>query len=345
MARRGGWRRLGARRFRYVDSRGRPITDEEALERVRGLVIPPAWTDVWISPHAGAKLQATGVDSAGRRQYLYHPRYRAAREREKFERLLHFAARLPGLRARASNDLRRGPYEREWACALAIGLIDSAWVRVGSERHARASRTFGVTTLTKRHVSVDGESIELRFRGKNSKLTRRTVQSRPLARGVRELLALPGSRLFRFEREGELANLTAATLNAYIVEHLGDGFTAKDFRTWGGTLVAAVELARRGTPEDDAGAKRTLAAAMRKVATELGNTPAVARASYVSPAVVEHYLAGRTIDDFRTRSRRARLTADEHALLRMLRSAPGGSATPETTKGRAEPGPSRRGSR
>jgi DNA topoisomerase I len=322
MARRGGWRRLGTRRFRYVDSRGRPITEEEALERIRGLAIPPAWTDVWVSPNAGAKLQATGLDTAGRRQYLYHPRYRAAREREKFERLLDFAARLPAFRARASSDLRRGPYEQEWACALAIGLINNAWIRVGSDRHARASRTYGVTTLTKRHVSVDGESVELCFRGKNSKLTRRTVRSRPLARGLGELLVLPGARLFRYERDGELANLTAPTLNAYIAEHLGNGFTAKDFRTWGGTLVAATELARRGALDDDAEATRTLAAVMRKVADELGNTPAVARASYVSPLVVERYRAGRTIDDFRTRSRRARLTADEHALLRMLRSRP-----------------------
>jgi DNA topoisomerase-1 len=321
MARRGGWRRLGTRRFRYVDSRGRPITDEEALERVRGLAIPPAWTDVWISPNAGAKLQATGVDSAGRRQYLYHPRYRAAREREKFERLLRFASLLPVLRARARRDLRRGPYERDWACAIAVGLVNDAWFRVGTDRHARTSRTYGVTTLTKRHVTVNGESIELCFRAKNSKLIRRTVRSRPLARGVRELLELPsGSRLFRFERDGELANLTAPLLNGYIAEHLGDGFTAKDFRTWGGTLVAARELARRGPAEDDVEARRTLTTAMRKVGEALGNTPTVARASYVSPTVVEHFLAGRTLDDFRARSRRAGLSADEHALLRMLRS-------------------------
>jgi len=323
MARRGGWRRLGARRFRYVDSRERPIVDEEALERIRGLAIPPAWTDVWISPNAGAKLQATGVDAAGRRQYLYHPRYRAVREREKFERLLHFAARLPDLRARTARDLRRGPYERDWACAVAIGLVNDAWFRVGTDRHARTSRTYGITTLTKRHVTVDGDSIELRFRAKNSKLIRRTVRSRPLARGVEALLALPsGSRLFRFEREDGLANLTAPLLNGYIGEHLGNGFTAKDFRTWGGTLVAATELARRGAPADEVEAKRALAAVMRKVGESLGNTPAVARASYVSPTVVDHYLEGRTLDDFRTRSRRARLTSDESALLRMLRATP-----------------------
>jgi len=321
MARRGGWRRLGKRRFRYVDSRGRPITDGDALERIRGLVIPPAWTDVWISPNAGAKLQATGQDAAGRRQYLYHERFRAAQEREKFERLLTFGARLPALRSRLARDLRLGPYEQEWASALALRLVNNAWFRVGSDRHARASRTYGITTLTKRHVTLSGDEIAFRFHGKNRRLVRHTLRNASLARELQALLELPGgARLFRFEREGELVNLTGALLNQYIGDRLGDGFTAKDFRTWGGTLVAARALARHGAPEDDADAKRALSSAMRKVATELGNTPTVARASYVSPAVVEHYLAGRTIEDFRPRSRRSGLGADEHALLRMLRS-------------------------
>ncbi|HJS70623.1 MAG TPA: hypothetical protein VJ744_07415 [Gaiellaceae bacterium] len=321
MARRGGWRRLGKRRFRYVDSRGRPITDGDALERIRGLAIPPAWTDVWISPNAGAKLQATGQDAAGRRQYLYHERFRAAQEREKFERLLTFGARLPALRSRLARDLRLGPYEQEWASALALRLVNNAWFRVGSDRHARASRTYGITTLTKRHVTLSGDEIAFRFHGKNRRLVRHTLRNASLARELQALLELPGgARLFRFEREGELVNLTGALLNQYIGDRLGDGFTAKDFRTWGGTLVAARALARHGAPEDDADAKRALSSAMRKVAAELGNTPAVARASYVSPAVVEHYLAGRTIEDFRPRSRRSGLGADEHALLRMLRS-------------------------
>jgi DNA topoisomerase-1 len=322
VARRGGWRRLGKRRFRYVDFHGRPITNEDALERIRGLAIPPAWTDVWISPNAGARLQATGVDSAGRRQYLYHPAFRAAKEREKFDRLLHFGAVLPALRRRMASHLRLGPYEREWACALAVRLINHAWFRVGSDRHARTARTYGITTLTKRHLTLEDDKVAFCFRGKNRKLVRHTLRSAALARELGALVELPGSRLFRFERDGELFPLTGQQLNAYIAEHLGNGFTAKDFRTWGGTLVAAVELAKDGPPASDTEAKRTLAAVMRKVARDLGNTPAVARASYVSPAVVEHYLAGRTIEDFRPRSnaRRNGLTADERALVRMLRS-------------------------
>jgi DNA topoisomerase-1 len=305
-----------------VDSRGRAITDEEQLERIRSLVIPPAWTDVWISPNAGAKLQATGTDAAGRRQYIYNPSFRAARERAKFERLLHFAESLPAFRARTAQDLRLGPYERGWACALAVALVNHGWFRVGSERHTRVSRTYGITTLTKRHVSLAGNDVELRFRTKNKKLVRKKVNSPSLARGLRSLVGLEnGARLFRFEQDGEIVNLTAPMLNEYIAEHLGNGFTAKDFRTWGGTLLAAAELAKHGPPVSDAEARRVLANVMRKVAQELGNTPAVARASYVSPAVVEHYLTGTTIEDYRIRTPRpARLRSDERALLRLLRS-------------------------
>ena len=323
MTRRGGWRRLGRKRFRYVDSHGYEIEDEGQLERIEALAIPPAWKDVWISPNAGANLQATGVDAAGRKQYLYHQRYRAAQERAKFERLLLFATALPDLRAQTTQHLRLGPYERDWACALAVGLINKAWFRVGSDRHSRRSRTHGVTTLTKRHVSVSGDEIEFCYRAKNRRLVRRSITSAPLARGVRDLLALRnGSRLLRFERDGDLFNVSAPLLNDYLGEHLGDGFTAKDFRTWGGSLLAAAELARCGPPENEAEARRVLSGVMRKVGEELGNTAAVARDSYVSPVVVEHYRAGRTIEDFRARNGAGppRLTADEKALVRLLRS-------------------------
>jgi DNA topoisomerase-1 len=322
--RRRGWRRLGRRRFRYVDARDRPITDEGELERIRALAIPPAWTDVWISPSPGARLQATGIDSAGRKQYRYHDAYRAARERAKFERLLEFATLLPRFRGRADRHLRLGLLEREWTCALAASVIIKAWFRVGADRHARRSRTYGVTTLTKRHVTVEGDEIRFCFRTKNRRLVRRSIANARLADAVGELLALPGrGRLFRYERDGELVNLTAPVLNAYLEEHLGEGFTAKDFRTWGGTLLAARELERRGVAESEADAKRTVAAVMRKVGSELGNTPAVARASYVSPAVVDHFLAGRTLADFRSRNGSAprNLSWSEAALVELLSSA------------------------
>lgn len=321
MARRGGWRREGQRRFRYVDHRGTRITDEEQLDRIRALAIPPAWTDVRISPNPRARLQATGVDAAGRTQYLYHHDFRAAQERAKFERLLEFARRLPRLRSRTARHLHLDPFTYDWTCAIAVGLVNKAWFRVGSERHARSSRTYGVTTLRKRHVTVSGDEIRFRFRAKNRKLVRRTITDATLAAGVEELLALDGgSRLFRFERDDELVNLTSPHLNTYLAENLGDGFTAKDFRTWGGTLLAAVELERVGVADSDADAKRSLAAVMRKVGHELGNTAAVARASYVSPVVVRHYEAGRTLAHFRVKngSSSRHLSTAEAALVELL---------------------------
>ena len=323
MARRGGWRRLGAKRFRYATASGEAIRDEDQLERIWALAIPPAWREVWISPNPRARIQATGIDAAGRKQYRYHASFRAAQDRAKFEQLLDFAKALPDLRATTSRHLRNGVQERDWTCALALGLVNKAWFRVGSDRHTRRSRTYGVTTLTKRHASVEGDVIEFCFRGKNRRLVRRTIRNATLARGIARLLDLPGGgRLFRYERDGEIVALTGDALNEYLAENMGESFTAKDFRTWGGTLLAASELARRGPAEDERAAKRTIAAVMRSVGEELGNTAAVARESYVSPAVLDAYLAGRTLDDYRRASRRPpRMSQDERALVRLLRAA------------------------
>jgi DNA topoisomerase-1 len=328
MARRGGWRRLGSsRRFRYVDSRDRRITDPVKLSRIEALVIPPAWRDVWISPNASAKLQATGVDAAGRRQYLYHPDYRAAQEEAKFRRLVLFGERLPRLREAMAEDMTSTALSRQRVCAIAMRLVDDAWFRVGSERYARTSRTYGITTLRKRHVRVRGHRLRFCFRTKHAALVRTTLVDDELAGAVRELLALPGgSRVFRFESDGELRALTGAILNEYVRAHLGEEFTAKDFRTWGGTLAAAVALAERGPVEEEAEAKRAIAAAMRHAGERLGNTAAVARASYVSPAVIELYREGQTIEDFRPRklrvvsARQTGLEPEERALLALLRS-------------------------
>jgi len=318
---------VGSRgRFRYVDARENPITDEDKLERIESLVIPPAWKDVWISPNARAKLQATGVDAAGRRQYLYHPEFRAQQEQAKYDRLVRFAEQLPELRLAMGEHMTLDPLHPDRVCAVAVRLINLAWFRVGSDRYAKRSRTFGVTTLTKRHVSVRGERVTFRFRAKHRSMVRTTLVDVELADALEALLAVPGSRVFRADRDGALCNLTGAQLNDYIGEHMGDEFTAKDFRTWGGTLIAAIELAEHGEPETETEARRTLAGVMRVVGERLGNTPAVARASYVSPAVVEQYLDGRTLEDFRPKNLRivsARdigLDQEEQALLSLLRS-------------------------
>jgi DNA topoisomerase IB len=328
VARRGGWRRQGSKgRFRYVDSRGNRISDPAKLERIEALRIPPAWREVWISPRPNAKLQATGVDRAGRRQYLYHPEFRARQEQAKYDKLVRFAERLPDLRMTLGEHMTLEPFEREWVCAVAVRLINFTWFRVGSDRYARSSGAYGVTTLTRRHVKVRGKRVAFSFQSKHRASVREVVVDPELAGALRMLAELPGGRrVFRYRYNGDYANLTGATLNDYIRTHLGDEFTAKDFRTWGGTLEAAIAFAERPAPVSEADAKRQVAAVMRRVAERLGNTPAVTRASYVSPAVVEQYLDGRTIEDFRPRhlrivgARDIGLYQEEQALVSLLRS-------------------------
>jgi DNA topoisomerase I len=328
MPRKGGFRREGSRgRFRYVDARGNRITDEEKLERIKALVIPPAWKEVWISGTASSKLQATGVDAAGRKQYIYHSNYRAQQEQAKFDRLIGFAERLPDLRVAMSEHMDNDLLDRERVSAIATRLINRGWFRVGTERYAKESKTFGVTTLRKSHVRVRGHRLAFDFRGKHKSVIRTTLVDEELADAIKELLAFPrGARLFRYEWEGGICALTGPKLNDYVRANLGEEFTAKDFRTWGGTLIAAIALAERGPAETETEAKRTIAAVMRKVGEQLGNTPAVARSSYVSPALIDQYLDATTIEDFRPRhlrvvgARDLGLDREEQALLSLLRS-------------------------
>jgi DNA topoisomerase I len=325
---RRGWTRVGSGgRFRYLDADGNRITDDEKLARIKTLVIPPAWKDVWISPSASSKLQATGFDAAGRKQYLYHPQFRAEREQQKFDRLIRFAERLPNLREAMSGHMDNDSLDRERVSAIATRLINRGWFRVGTDRYVKESKTFGITTLRKQHVRVRGNRISFEFTAKHRTVVRTTLVDDELAAAITELLDLPrGRRLFRYEFEGGLCALTGAKLNTYVRAYLGEEFTAKDFRTWGGTLVAAIALAEHGLAETQAEAKRIVAAVMRRVGTELGNTPAVARSSYVSPAVIDQYLDGTTIQDFRARhlrvvgARDVGLDNEEQALLSLLRS-------------------------
>jgi DNA topoisomerase-1 len=327
MAQRIGWRREGSkRRFRYVDADGRRITDEDQLERIRSLAIPPAWKDVWIAPSARAKLQATGVDAAGRKQYVYHPEYRARQEQAKYDKLIRFAEKLPQLREAMSEHMELAGLPEEKVAAVAVRLINLGWFRVGGDRYAKKSRTFGITTLRKSHVSVRSSRISFRYRGKHSVMIHSAIVDAELADAMKVLIALPGARLFKYENDGAYCSLDQRRLNSYIRTYLGEEFTAKDFRTWGGTLIAAVELGRHAAPENEAAAKRRIAKVMRTVGEKLGNTPAVARSAYVSPAVVEQYLDGRTIEDFRPRhlrvvgARDTGLDREELATLSLLRS-------------------------
>ena len=323
--------RVGSKRaFRYVDANGRAIRDAVVLERIESLVIPPAWTDVWISPRPYAKLQATGYDKAGRKQYLYHPDYRAAQEKEKYDGLIRFGEGLPGLRAAMAEHLDKEELDRERVSAVALRLISLGWFRVGSERYAREG-TYGVTTLLRRHVAVRGKRVKLSFPSKAGIRVCSELVDEDLAEALRGLLRVKGgARVFKYRWEGDLYNLTSKRLNDYVKIYLGDGFSAKDFRTWGGTLLAAIYFAEHATqhgfPETEREQKRSVTAVMRRVAKRLGNTPAVTRESYVSPAVVEQYLQGRTIDDFRPRhlrvvnARETALSAEEQAMCKLLRS-------------------------
>jgi DNA topoisomerase-1 len=327
MAQRVGWSRGGSRRrFRYLDASGNEITDEQKLVRLRALAIPPAWRDVWINPSARANLQVTGIDAAGRKQYLYHPEFRAQQEAAKYAKLIRFAEALPGLRAAMADHSALEGLPEERVAAIAVRLINLGWFRIGTDRYAQSSRTFGITTLRKNHVVVRGSRISFRYRGKHSIMVRSAIVDAELAGAMKELLAQPGARLFQFEAAEGRSNLDSRRLNGYISAHLGEEFTAKDFRTWGGTLLAAIEFGERDPPETEAEAKKRIAVVMRKVAAKLGNTPAVARSSYVSPAVVEQYLDGRTIEDFRprklrvVRARDVSLDPEESATLSLLRS-------------------------
>ncbi|MGZ4333452.1 MAG: DNA topoisomerase IB [Gaiellaceae bacterium] len=316
--------------FRYLDGRGETIRDPAVLRRIERLAIPPAWKDVWIAARPGAKLQATGYDKAGRKQYLYHADYRAAQAEAKYDRLIRFGERLPELRAAMTEHLDLDELDRERVSAVALRLISLGWLRVGSERYVREG-TYGVTTLLRRHVEVRGRRIKLSFPSKAGVRVRSELVDGDLADAVRGLLRVKGgARVFKYRSEGDLYNLTSNRLNDYVKIYLGDEFSAKDFRTWGGTLLAAIYLAERvdrhGFPESEREQKRSVSSVMRRVAAQLGNTPAVTRDSYVAPAVVEQYLDGRTIDDFRPRhlrvvkARDVALSQEEQAMLRLLRS-------------------------
>ena len=330
MGRTGGWVRRGSkgRGFRYYDARGREIVDPAKLERIDALRIPPAWSDVRISPRPRAKLQAVGYDKAGRKQYLYSAEYRAQQEQAKYDKLVRFGERLPDLRAAMAEDMDRDHLDRERVAAIALRLINLGWFRPGSERYAKESRTYGITTLRKGHVRVRGSRIALDFRGKHKVRVRTALVDEELADAIKELIELKGgARLVRYRNgDGALADLTDRHLNEYVQEHLGEDFTVKDFRTWGGTLLAAIGLAERGPVEQESQAKKVVTAVCRSVADTLGNTPAVCRASYISPPVIEQYLDGRTIDDFRPRhlrvvsARAVGLDPEEQALLSLLRS-------------------------
>jgi DNA topoisomerase-1 len=296
-ARPGIRRRRRGRGFSYTDPEGRPIRDPAIRDRIRALAVPPAWTDVWICADAAGHLQATGRDARGRKQYRYHPRYRTRRERSKYDRLASFARLLPAIRRRTRLDLARQGMPREKILAAVISLLELTLIRVGNDEYARLNRSFGLTTLRDRHAIVEGHRVRFRFRGKSGRLHEVDLPDRRLAGIVRRCRELPGQDLFQYlDDDGVVRDIGSDDVNAYLREITGADVSAKDFRTWAGTVHAFRALRDLEPPGSERDGRRNIAAAIRTTATLLGNTPAVTRASYVHPAVVEAHLDGRRPD-------------------------------------------------
>jgi DNA topoisomerase I len=290
-ARPGIRRRRCGRSFRYVAPDGAAVRDAETLRRVRSLAIPPAWTGVWICPHPGGHIQATGRDQKGRKQYRYHPRWREVRDETKYDRIIVFAETLPRIRERVQQDLALPGLRKERVLATAVRLLETTFIRVGNEEYAKQNDSFGLTTLRDEHVEVNGSSLHFQFRGKSGKEHEVTVRDPRLARIVKRCQELPGQELFQYVGEdGERHSITSADVNEYLREISGQDFTAKDFRTWAGTLLAFVALRECLECETETEARKNIVYVVRCVADRLGNTPAVCRKCYIHPSILEAYL-------------------------------------------------------
>ena len=319
-----GIRRVGSRsRVRYVSPAGRTISDPEERARIRALAIPPAWTDVWICPFPNGHLQATGRDARGRKQYRYHSKWREVRDEVKYGRLLAFAQALPRIRTRTAEDVQRAGLPMEKVLATVVQLLEKTLIRVGNEEYARDNGSVGLTTMRDMHAKVDGSIVRFEFTGKSGVQHAVDLQDRRLARIIRACRDLPGYELFQYVGDdGTRRAIDSADVNGYLRELSGEDFTAKDFRTWSGTVLAASALANVPRFKSAAEAKRNVIAAVESVAKRLGNTKAVCRKCYIHPAVVDAYLEGATIRNVRVRSSRSKddgaLEPEEVAVVRLL---------------------------
>ena len=317
-----GLRRVeSARGIGYLRRSGKPVRDAATLKRIRSLAIPPAWTEVWICADPKGHLQATGRDARRRKQYRYHPRWREMRDAHKFDRMMEFAAALPAVRRRVEADLAHAGLPREKVLAAIVRLLDTTCLRIGNERYVEENDSFGLTTLRNKHVRVEGARVELEFRGKGGKFHRAAVEDAKLARIIRRCRELPGYALFEYlDESGAVQSVDSADVNGYLKEISGLDITAKDFRTWAGTVFVAGELSRREPPVGPS----HMVAAVREAARRLGNTPAICRKSYVHPRLLDPETWRRAC---RSR-RRAGLRADESRLLALLSPIRAASRTP-----------------
>lgn len=311
--------------FAYYRPGGDALRDEAALERIRRLAIPPAWTEVWICPKANGHLQATGRDARGRKQYKYHPQFRELRESTKYEHMLEFARALPAIRAKLAEHMALRGLPREKVLATVVHLLETTLIRIGNDDYARDNKSYGLTTLRNPHVKVEGAELRFQFKGKSGKSWRLQVKDRRIAKIVRACQDLPGQRLFQYQDEsGEVREVTSADVNAYLKEVTGSDITAKDFRTWAGTVMAALALQEFEAFDTQATQKKNLKAAIERVASRLGNTPTICRKCYIHPEVLNAYVEGNLLLEVKERVEEelrenlARLKPEEAAVLAML---------------------------
>jgi DNA topoisomerase-1 len=279
--------------FAFYDTDGKLIRDATELRRIRSLAIPPAWKNVWICPRANGHLQATGIDAKGRKQYKYHPTWRAVRDEVKFEKLLSFAEALPKIRGQVDEDMRRPNLTREKVLATVVRLLEVSLIRIGNEEYAKENKSFGLTTMRNRHVEVDGSTLRFQFRGKSAKRHMVELSDRRLATIVRKCQDLPGQQLFEYlDPTGKAVPIASEDVNDYLQTISGQPFTAKDFRTWAGTILAAIALGKMEEVDSQVMAKKNVVTAIEAVAGMLGNTAAICRKCYIHPAITASYLDG-----------------------------------------------------
>ncbi len=323
----GYTRQMRGKKFVYFDTEGKEIKDETRILRINRLAIPPAYTDVWICPSPNGHLQATGRDARRRKQYRYHERWREVRDENKYEKMIVFAQALPKIRRRINKDMALPGLPREKVLATVVQLLERTFIRIGNEEYAKENKSFGLTTMRNRHVDVKGSRLRFHFRGKSGKDHDIEIEDPRVAKIVKKLEDLPGQELFQYkDEEAEIRQITSDDVNSYLREITNEDFTAKDFRTWAGTVLAAMALKAQEMFENKSQAKKNVKAAIGAVAKMLGNTPAVCRKCYVHPAVLESYLDGNLVEGLKTRTEEALEEAledfrsEEAAVLTFLRA-------------------------
>jgi DNA topoisomerase-1 len=316
-------REKNGRDFQFINSTGRAIKDENEIRRIRKLAIPPAWTDVWICPDPNGHLQATGRDDRGRKQHRYHPRWREVRDETKYNRMIDFAKALPKIRQRTARDLAKSGLPLEKVLATVVRILETGVIRVGNEEYAKQNNSFGLTTMRDRHVRVRGGAMRFEFRGKSGKMHKIELEHPRLAKVVKNCQDIPGQELFQYlDDDGERRKISSNDVNDYIREITGGDFTAKDFRTWAGTVLAAMALREVEKAETKAQQKKNITAAIERVASRLGNTPTICKKCYIHPFVLDAYMDGSLLAQAavqRARSSKHGLNAEEAMVLALLK--------------------------